>query len=63
MASPEWQELPNERPEDLATYYVVQYRWMTTPTEAEWKQDDWTWIPRATGIAVPWYVFPWFRAL
>lgn len=62
MSSPPWQELPNQMPDDATTYWVVQYRWMSTPTEAEWRLSTYEWYVLATGLAVPWYVFPWFRA-
>lgn len=61
--SPPWQELPNDRPTDEETYWVVQYRWISTPIQAVWNDADQTWAPTSGGGDVPWYVFPWYRVL
>jgi hypothetical protein len=59
--SPPWYELPDERPNDGEEYWVVQYRWMSTPVKATWNDTDQTWRATSGGGDVPWYVFPWYR--
>lgn len=61
--SPPYKELPDDRPTNAQTYWVVQYRWVSRPTRAVWNEARQTWRPAAGGGDVPWYIYPWYRQL
>jgi len=61
--SPPWMELPDDRPNDSETYWVVQYRWVSKPTQATWDDGNQTWRPTSGGGDIPWYIYPWYRKL
>lgn len=59
--SPPWKMMPLDWPEKDETYYVAWDRMLARPFSATWYEDDSQWKEPDRGLAVPWYVAPYFR--